>query len=156
MKNRFAFLAALGILAVTPGFAMELSPCKEQGMPPEARCGTYEVFENRAARTGRKIPLKIVVIPATGPGRLPDPITFFAGRPGGGSIPFGLSKANSSLVGREAATSAGGPAGNRHVRRALLHGARRGASGQGFLDHFCHRQDPRLPGPLEEGVDLSW
>ncbi|MES1240692.1 MAG: alpha/beta hydrolase [Acidobacteriota bacterium] len=59
-------------------------------MPPEARCGTYEVFENRAARTGRKIPLHVVVLPAAGPERLPDPFVYFAGGPGEASIPWGF------------------------------------------------------------------
>ncbi len=55
-----------------------------------ALCGTYEVFENRATRTGRKIPLRVVVLPATGPGRLPDPFVYFAGGPGDASIPGGV------------------------------------------------------------------
>jgi pimeloyl-ACP methyl ester carboxylesterase len=59
-------------------------------MPPETLCGNYEVFENRAARTGRKIPLHVVVLPATGPGRLPDPFIYFAGGPGEASIPWGF------------------------------------------------------------------
>lgn len=70
-----------------------LQPCREPGMPPQALCGIHEVFEDRAARTGRKIPLKVVVIPASGPGRLPDPITYFAGGPGEASVPAGLFKA---------------------------------------------------------------
>lgn len=62
-------------------------------MPEGALCGTREVFENRAARTGRKIPLRIVVLPATGRERLPDPLTFFAGGPGEASIPEGIFRA---------------------------------------------------------------
>ncbi|HEV7516294.1 MAG TPA: alpha/beta hydrolase, partial [Thermoanaerobaculia bacterium] len=50
-------------------------------------CGTYEVFENREARSGRKIPLKIVVLPATGRDRAADPIFFLAGGPGQGETP---------------------------------------------------------------------
>ena len=33
-------------------------------------CGTYDVWENRAAQAGRRIPLHLVVLPATG--RAPD------------------------------------------------------------------------------------
>ncbi len=51
---------------------IELRPCKLPDFPEDTRCGTYEVFENRAARTGRKIPLRIVVIPANTPQRQPD------------------------------------------------------------------------------------
>ncbi len=74
----------------SPASRFELPPCKDAGMPPEARCGTYEVFENRATRTGRKIPLHVVVLPATGPDRLSDPFVYFAGGPGEASIPWGL------------------------------------------------------------------
>lgn len=47
---------------------LELKPCATviPGLPPEARCGTYEVWEDRAAKSGRKIPLRVVVLPARG------------------------------------------------------------------------------------------
>lgn len=101
MRHPLAVFSIVGLLwasapgsaAEPPRTAPELAPCKEPGMPPGTRCGTYEVFENRAARTGRKIPLRVVVVPASGPGRLPDPIAYFAGGPGEASIPIGLFKA---------------------------------------------------------------
>lgn len=61
---------------------VELSPCSVLGLGGEARCGTYEVFENRETKQGRKIPLKIVMIPATGAERASDPLVYFAGGPG--------------------------------------------------------------------------
>ncbi|HEX4440087.1 MAG TPA: alpha/beta fold hydrolase [Thermoanaerobaculia bacterium] len=61
---------------------MTLAPCDVPGLPGKARCGTYEVWENREARSGRRIPLKVVVVPATGPDRASDPFTFFHGGPG--------------------------------------------------------------------------
>ncbi|HVR97784.1 MAG TPA: alpha/beta fold hydrolase [Thermoanaerobaculia bacterium] len=97
-----AFPAVLVVLAAAgtalPGCAAEpprrpaLNVCNKPDLPPDALCGTYKVFENRAARTGRKVPLAVVVLPATGPAaqRLPDPITYFAGGPGDASIPEGL------------------------------------------------------------------
>ncbi len=103
MRKQRTILAVLSSLALlccrgeaAPGSAaepthrLELAPCTEQGFPPGALCGTYEVFENRAARSGRKIPLQIVVLPATGPQRLPDPFVYFAGGPGSASIPEGI------------------------------------------------------------------
>ena len=52
------------------------------GVPFEARCGTYEVRENRTARTGRTIPLYMVVLPARGPRPAPDPVFYLEGGPG--------------------------------------------------------------------------
>jgi len=47
-----------------------------------ALCGAHPVFEDRAARKGRKIKLNVVVFPATGTTKLPDPVFYFAGGPG--------------------------------------------------------------------------
>jgi len=46
--------------------SLALTPCETAGVPEKARCGEYGVFENRDAKKGRKIKLKIVVLPATG------------------------------------------------------------------------------------------
>lgn len=59
-----------------------LNPCRIPDVEGEARCGTYEVFENRATRKGRRIPLKIVVLPALGPKPAPDALFILAGGPG--------------------------------------------------------------------------
>lgn len=47
-----------------------------------AKCGTFQVYENRATKKGRMITMNIVVFPATGEKREPDPIFYFAGGPG--------------------------------------------------------------------------
>lgn len=88
-------LAAL-LLILGTGFAsaekpeppprLALSPCRLPGVPDEARCGTYEIFEDRDARAGRTIALNVAVLPATGPDRQPDPIAFFDGGPGEPSV----------------------------------------------------------------------
>jgi pimeloyl-ACP methyl ester carboxylesterase len=80
----FWLLCAGSAFAAEP--PLPLTPCHLPGVPDEARCGTYEVFENRDTRTGRKIALNIAVLPATGPDRLPDPIAFFDGGPGEPSV----------------------------------------------------------------------
>ena len=63
-----------------------LVPCEVAGAQPDSKekvlCGSYEVFEDRAARKGRKIQLKIVVFPATGQNRMPDPVFYIPGGPG--------------------------------------------------------------------------
>jgi len=65
---------------------LALTPCRLPDVPDEARCGTYEVFEDRDARAGRKIALNVAVLPALGSDRLPDPIAFFDGGPGEPSV----------------------------------------------------------------------
>jgi pimeloyl-ACP methyl ester carboxylesterase len=62
--------------------SLKLTPCQPANIKGEAKCGTFEVFENRATRKGRKISLNILVMPATGPQRAPDPVFYFAGGPG--------------------------------------------------------------------------
>ncbi len=58
-----------------------LKDCEIQGVG-KAKCGTLEVYENRATKKGRMISLNILVLPATGQKREPDPLVYFAGGPG--------------------------------------------------------------------------
>jgi pimeloyl-ACP methyl ester carboxylesterase len=69
-------LAALALAAQT-----WLSPCIGQEIGP-GRCGTYEVWENRDAKTGRKIPIYVMVLPAQGQPAKADPLVFLQGGPG--------------------------------------------------------------------------
>ncbi len=61
---------------------LSLKPCRLEGLATQAQCGTYEVFEDRVARTGRKIPLRVVVVPALAAQPQPDPLVLLAGGPG--------------------------------------------------------------------------
>ena len=70
-------LAALALAAQ----AM-LAPCTIEGLPGEARCGTYAVPESREVKGGRQINLSIIVLPATTTDRRPDPLFALAGGPG--------------------------------------------------------------------------
>ena len=72
-----------GALAATERGSVELTPCPIPGGLGEMLCGSYEVFENRARRSGRKIGLRVAVLPAWDEDRQPDPVLFFAGGPGG-------------------------------------------------------------------------
>jgi pimeloyl-ACP methyl ester carboxylesterase len=54
----------------------------EAGFPSRARCARLAVYENRSTRTGRTIPLWIVIVPARGASRAADPVFFLAGGPG--------------------------------------------------------------------------
>ena len=127
-------------------------------MPAEALCGTHEVFENRAARTGRQIPLQVVVLPATGAQRLPDPFVFFAGGPGDASIPSGIEVARLLPALRR----------TRDVLLVDLRGTGRSGGlfcpelqgwqgAQGFLDDFLPADKVRAcRDRLKREVDLSW
>jgi pimeloyl-ACP methyl ester carboxylesterase len=59
-----------------------LSDCKELSAHPGAKCGTYGVYEDREAKRGRIINLKIIVLPALSPNAAPDPLFVLAGGPG--------------------------------------------------------------------------
>lgn len=93
MRRFFVLFAALGFAACSgastqglPLSRVALAECEVPGVRAPALCGTYEVWENRAARSGRRIPLHIVVLPArrseTGQ-RQADPLFYFDGGPGG-------------------------------------------------------------------------
>jgi pimeloyl-ACP methyl ester carboxylesterase len=57
-----------------------LAPCQVAGMA--AKCGRYEVFEDRTAKAGRRLALHLVVLPARAPKPKPDAIVYLAGGPG--------------------------------------------------------------------------
>src|SRR2546422_11239080 len=59
--------------------AGKLKTCHVPGVDEEVRCGRYEVYEDRAARKGRKIGLNIVVLPAKRTEVAADPLVFLAG-----------------------------------------------------------------------------
>src|ERR1044072_581503 len=84
MKALFLIFVALiqGASTVRHEPALTLKDCQIQGLQGNAKCGTLEVFENRATRKGRKISLNIIVLPATSDKREPDPFVYFAGGPG--------------------------------------------------------------------------
>lgn len=61
----------------------QLAPCANR--KDGALCGKYEVFEDREAKSGRKIALNIVVLPALSSTPAPDPVFLLAGGPGQGA-----------------------------------------------------------------------
>jgi len=65
---------------------LSLTPCKVGGIEREVRCGRFEVYEDRAKRAGRKISLKVVVLPSTGPEHAADPVFIFEGGPGASAV----------------------------------------------------------------------
>ena len=88
MRLAFAAIAVMLTAACQHGGQAALDrlhPCQIAEGPPDAYCGTYRVFENRAAASGRTIDLKIVVAPALRRDPKPDPLFIFEGGPGGGA-----------------------------------------------------------------------
>ena len=73
-----SLLAALSLLAAPP--AIVPRDCAAV-LPPDARCGTLEVPEDRSRPEGRRIALNIVILPSTGPARFP-PLFDLEGGPG--------------------------------------------------------------------------
>ncbi len=68
-----------------PNAIDRLHACASHEGPTDAYCGTLRVFENREARQGRTIDLKIVVLPGLGSDASTDPLFFLAGGPGQGA-----------------------------------------------------------------------
>ena len=56
----------------------------------EALCGSIEVFEDRETKSGRKIHLNIMLLPATTAVVKPDPVFFLAGGPGQSAVDVGV------------------------------------------------------------------
>ncbi|UCD24486.1 MAG: alpha/beta fold hydrolase [Gemmatimonadota bacterium] len=59
-----------------------LEQCTLDRIEAVAWCGSYSVFEDRAAMSGRKIDLNVVVIAAESADPEPDPVFYFVGGPG--------------------------------------------------------------------------
>jgi pimeloyl-ACP methyl ester carboxylesterase len=64
---------------------LRLKPCEDPALTQPAKCGTYTVWENREAKSGRTIDLNLVVLQATGTNRKPDPLFVLLGGPGEGA-----------------------------------------------------------------------
>ncbi len=81
-----------------PAGAVRPAPCEIEGVEGEPRCATYPVWEDRAARAGRRILLNIVILPALGPDKAPDPVFFLAGGPGQGATTTAAWKSQDKTV----------------------------------------------------------
>jgi len=77
-------LLPLSAAAAPQAPTAKLEPCKIDGEDGavDARCGVFETWENRATKRGRKIHLKVIVLPARDPHPKPDPVFAFGGGPG--------------------------------------------------------------------------
>jgi len=72
---------------------VEMKPCDNPNLTRDTLCGKYEVFENRTTKTGRRIALNIVLLPATNQQQhAPDPLFYLAGGPGGAATSYATEK----------------------------------------------------------------
>src|SRR5262249_12432276 len=66
-----------------PTEAIDLAPCHVSGVPVAIRCGTFMVYEDRAHKRGRRIPLYVRVIPSSASTPAADPLVLVStGGPG--------------------------------------------------------------------------
>ena len=95
MPRLLVIAALLGLAAACGGHpapaasappvnSLTVKACTVDGLA--ARCGTLVVPEDRLTGTGRTIPVRFVVIPATSPDKAPDPVVYFAGGPGDSAV----------------------------------------------------------------------
>lgn len=57
---------------------LELAPCPPGDNIEAGLCGSWEVFENRDAAAGRRIALRVVVLPALSTNKASDPVFILA------------------------------------------------------------------------------
>jgi pimeloyl-ACP methyl ester carboxylesterase len=105
--------------------AIELLPCPELGAA-DLLCGSHEVWEDRESGSGRRIPIRVALLPATGE-RRDDPIVFLAGGPGASAVEGAARRAASPW--RE--------------HRDLLFFDQRGTGGSNRLDCPPRDDDPQ-------------
>ena len=77
-----ALLAGCGTIKTQTDTLDLLKRCTSKQGPLDAYCGTVDVWENRETQTGRRISLKVVVLPGARRGENPDPLFYLAGGPG--------------------------------------------------------------------------
>ncbi|HKV41260.1 MAG TPA: alpha/beta fold hydrolase, partial [Blastocatellia bacterium] len=77
---------------------LKLEPCEIPSLKETGRCGKYEVYEDRQAKSGRKISLNILVLPARTASPKPDPVFYLEGGPGASAVSAAKSGVFQSLV----------------------------------------------------------
>lgn len=90
MARGLAAALALAAGACSPREAgratLALAECRLPGVERAVLCGKHEVWEDRAAKSGRRIALRVAVVPARRRGAESDPIVVLAGGPGQGAV----------------------------------------------------------------------
>lgn len=79
-------MVGLVLAAALTQLGLHVKPCTQGKAKVPALCGTYGVYEDRAARSGRLIPIKIVVLKAKHASN--RAIVIIAGGPGESAVPY--------------------------------------------------------------------
>jgi pimeloyl-ACP methyl ester carboxylesterase len=97
LRIRWFGLVLLGCVADSAHATVPLKDCQLESAASrgsaKARCGWYEVAENRAEPGGKRIRIHIAVIPALRKDALPDPLFVISGGPGQAASDFYISSA---------------------------------------------------------------
>jgi len=108
LPARAAFCASLCIALAHPAVAQDLvrtppvdwlSSCEVGG--EAGWCGTYEVWEDREARAGRRIGLNVIVLPARQSPAASDALVWLDGGPGAAATESGPGLAGAFVAARE-------------------------------------------------------
>lgn len=134
---------------------VQLKPCGRDGLPNEALCGSYEVFEERKAGKGRKIALSILLLPALSEKAAPDPLFYLAGGPGAAATSY----ANASFMTRfrrerDVVLVDQRGTGNSNPLHCNLYGERSDMRGF-FADYFSEEALKVCRAELEKIADLT-
>src|SRR5581483_9144701 len=105
MLSRCAFLivlswiACIAVSAPAPSdlqLGLHLADCTVGSVHVRARCGTFMVYEDRAAASGRKVEIPLVVVPAKHPAH--KAIFWNPGGPGAAAVSFADRIADGGLA----------------------------------------------------------
>jgi pimeloyl-ACP methyl ester carboxylesterase len=85
-NRRVLALLAVGVLAATgmvwPWSTESIEPCRVAGVSEQARCISVDVAESPRDPTGRRLRIRVVVLPARGPAPQYEPLVLIQGGPG--------------------------------------------------------------------------
>jgi pimeloyl-ACP methyl ester carboxylesterase len=101
--------------------------------------GSYAVFEDREAQSGRMIHLDLVILHATGPDPKPDPVFYLAGGPGQAAADLYRGYLESPL----------------RLDRDIVFVNHRGTGGDNDLRCELHGGDENIQGYLENAFDVE-
>ncbi|HSC28641.1 MAG TPA: alpha/beta fold hydrolase, partial [Vicinamibacterales bacterium] len=90
LRALVAALLALGAyvqhsIEGAPPAPLPLVPCHLESLAEQVLCGVHDVYEDRDAASGRRIPIHVAVLPPLRRSAAPDPLVIMAGGPGQGA-----------------------------------------------------------------------